>query len=87
MPTSKEDVQALSARADAATARLAEVRQSIARSIIGLDDVVEQSLAVILSGGHALLVGAPGLAKTRLVHALARCSQGLTTSGCSSRPT
>ena len=60
MPTSKEDVQALSTRADAATTRLAEVRQSIARSIIGLDDVVEQSLAVILSGGHGLLVGPPG---------------------------
>jgi hypothetical protein len=44
---------------------------SIAKSIIGLDDVVEQSLAVILSGGHGLLVGAPGLAKTRLVHTLA----------------
>jgi MoxR-like ATPase len=71
MPTSKEDVQALSARADAATGRLSEVRQSIARSIIGLDDVVEQSLAVILSGGHGLLVGPPGVAKTRLVHALA----------------
>ncbi len=53
MPTSKEDVQALSARADAATGRLAEVRQSIAKSIIGLDDVVEQSLAVILSGAMA----------------------------------
>jgi MoxR-like ATPase len=61
----------IAARADAAAARLAEARASIARSIIGLDEVVERTLAVILSGGHGLLVGAPGLAKTRLVHAVA----------------
>jgi len=61
----------IEAQADAATQRLAEVRTSIAKAIIGLDNVVEQALAVILSGGHALLVGAPGLAKTRLVHTLA----------------
>ncbi len=61
----------LAAKADKATERLAETRASIAKSIVGLDQVVEQSLAVLLSGGHGLLVGAPGLAKTRLVHTLA----------------
>jgi len=70
MPPLKED-QPLAERADAAAARLVEVRASIAKSIIGLETVVEQSLAVILSGGHGLLVGAPGVAKTRLVHTLA----------------
>ena len=59
------------AAADAACARLAEAKASIARSVIGLETVVEQALAVILSGGHGLLVGAPGLAKTRLVQTLA----------------
>ncbi len=61
----------LASKADKATQRLAETRISIAKSIVGLDTVVEQSLAVLLSGGHGLLVGAPGLAKTRLVHTLA----------------
>jgi MoxR-like ATPase len=61
----------LASKADKATQRLAEARLSIAKSIVGLDGVVEQALAVILSGGHGLLVGAPGLAKTRLVHTLA----------------
>ncbi|MCP2678142.1 MoxR family ATPase [Maricaulaceae bacterium NA33B04] len=61
----------LASKADKATQRLSEVKASIAKSIVGLDGVVEQSLAVILSGGHGLLVGAPGLAKTRLVHTLA----------------
>ncbi|XBQ15082.1 MAG: MoxR family ATPase [Oceanicaulis sp.] len=58
-------------RLDAAAERLAEVRASVAKTVIGLETVVEQALAVILSGGHGLLVGAPGLAKTRLVHTLA----------------
>ncbi|MEN0653688.1 AAA family ATPase [Hyphobacterium vulgare] len=57
--------------ADKATERLAEVKASIGQVIYGLDEVVELSLAAILSGGHALLVGAPGLAKTRLVETIA----------------
>ncbi|WP_417481409.1 AAA family ATPase [Maricaulis sp.] len=61
----------LIAQADAATARLQQVRESIGRVIFGLEDEVELCLAAILSGGHALLVGAPGLAKTRLVQAIA----------------
>ena len=61
----------LIAQADAATARLRQVRESISRVIFGLEDEVELCLAAILSGGHALLVGAPGLAKTRLVQAIA----------------
>ena len=61
----------LIAQADAATARLQQVRDSIGRVIFGLEDEVELCLAAILSGGHALLVGAPGLAKTRLVQAIA----------------
>ena len=36
------------------------------------DEVVEEALAAILSGGHALFVGAPGLAKTRLVDTLGK---------------
>jgi MoxR-like ATPase len=61
----------LIAQADAATARLQQVRESIGRVIFGLENEVELCLAAILSGGHALLVGAPGLAKTRLVQAIA----------------
>ena len=60
----------LVAQIDAAGARLAETRREIAKRIIGQDDVVTQSLTTILSGGHALLVGVPGLAKTRLVDTL-----------------
>ena len=61
----------LIAQADAATARLQQVRDSIGQVIFGLENEIELCLAAILSGGHALLVGAPGLAKTRLVQAIA----------------
>jgi MoxR-like ATPase len=55
---------------EATGARLVRAREMIARRIIGQTEVVEQTLIAILSGGHGLLVGAPGLAKTRLVETL-----------------
>jgi len=61
----------LIAEADAATKRLDDVKKSIAQIIYGLEDEVELCLSAILSGGHALLVGAPGLAKTKLVETIA----------------
>ncbi|CUH40606.1 ATPase RavA [Jannaschia seosinensis] len=51
--------------------RLVEARRAVATRIIGQDEVVELSLAAMLSGGHALLMGLPGLGKTRLVETLA----------------
>ena len=46
--------------------KIARVRETIGRVIIGQAQVVDQTLITLLSGGHALLVGVPGLAKTRL---------------------
>jgi MoxR-like ATPase len=42
-------------------------KAAIGKVIFGQDKVVEQALVTILSGGHALLLGVPGLAKTKLV--------------------
>ena len=53
-----------------AVARLAAVREAVGRVIFGQRDVVDQVLITMLAGGHGLLVGVPGLAKTRLVDAL-----------------
>ena len=50
--------------------RLQNVRESIGRVIFGQQLVVDQTLITLLSGGHALLIGVPGLAKTRLVETL-----------------
>ena len=55
---------------EALGARLAGARAHIGRVIFGQDAVVDQTLITLLSGGHALLIGVPGLAKTRLVETL-----------------
>jgi len=48
------------------------VRRRVAEVVVGQDDVVERMLIVLFTGGHLLLQGVPGLAKTLLVNALAR---------------
>ena len=52
--------------------RLEKVRAEIGKVIFGQTEVVELALTAILAGGHALLVGAPGLAKTKLATNLGR---------------
>ncbi len=46
------------------------VRERIGRIIFGQDAVIDQTLVTLLAGGHVLLIGVPGLAKTRLVETL-----------------
>ena len=60
----------LVAEAEALGARAAAARTEIGRVIFGQEDVIEQVLVTLLSGGHALLVGVPGLGKTLLVETL-----------------
>jgi len=60
----------LLAEVEALGARLALVRDRIGRVIFGQREVVDQALITLLAGGHALLIGVPGLAKTRLVETL-----------------
>ncbi len=62
---------ALIAEIEALGAKLAEAKASIGRRFIGQEQVVDLVLAALLCGGHALLVGLPGLGKTRLVDTLA----------------
>jgi MoxR-like ATPase len=58
-----------------AAERLDSVRREIAKVIVGQDDVVEGVLICLLSGGHVLLEGVPGLGKTTLLRTLARTLQ------------
>jgi MoxR-like ATPase len=55
---------------EATIERFARVRSEIGRAIFGQERVVEEALTTLLAGGHVLLVGVPGLAKTRLVETL-----------------
>ncbi len=59
-------------RIEAAGEKITRVKKSVANVIFGQDAVVEQTLVTILSGGHGLLIGVPGLAKTLLVDTLGK---------------
>ncbi|HWC92241.1 MAG TPA: AAA family ATPase, partial [Pseudolabrys sp.] len=63
-----EDMIVRAAESTAAHVRAAKA--AIGEVIFGQDVVVERALVTVLSGGHALLVGVPGLAKTKLVETM-----------------
>jgi MoxR-like ATPase len=50
----------------------AQIRAEMAKVIVGQDDVIEQIVLCILAGGHAILEGVPGLAKTLMVRTLSQ---------------
>lgn len=56
---------------EAVRAQRDRIRQEVAKVIVGQDHVVDELLIALLSGGHCLLVGVPGLAKTLLISTLA----------------
>ncbi|MEM8840018.1 MAG: AAA family ATPase, partial [Pseudomonadota bacterium] len=58
--------------ADRTAIRIGEARDAISTVIFGQETVVERALVTILAGGHGLLVGVPGLAKTLLVETMGR---------------
>ncbi len=64
---SEADVQKT---AEEALAKVAAARTAIGAVIFGQEKVVEQALTTLIAGGHGLLVGVPGLAKTKLVETL-----------------
>lgn len=69
-PTAPETAAA--ENAERALEQISRARAAIGAVIFGQDAVIEQALVTILAGGHGLLVGVPGLAKTRLVETLGK---------------
>jgi MoxR-like ATPase len=65
-----EDPAALLRAVESLGEALARVRQGVGQVIFGQGLVVEQALVTLLAGGHVLLVGVPGLGKTKLVETL-----------------
>lgn len=49
-----------------------EIKRELSRAIVGQQEVVEQLLIALFAGGHCLLIGVPGLAKTLMISSLAR---------------
>ena len=67
MKNESEDIQALERLGEARDAVVTELR----KTIVGMDDVIDEMMIAIFARGHCLLVGVPGLAKTLLVSSLA----------------
>jgi MoxR-like ATPase len=66
-PAQHDDVQQLARLVDA----VARLRRQVAQRVVGQEDVVDGILTAVLAGGHALLIGVPGLAKTLMVQTVA----------------
>jgi MoxR-like ATPase len=72
MSTLTQTDEAIVGRIEAAGERIQRVQKAAAAVIFGQEQVIERTLVTILSGGHALLIGVPGLAKTLLVETLGK---------------
>lgn len=62
--------EAVTRNAEAALERVGAARKAIGQVIFGQERVINQALVTLIAGGHGLLVGVPGLAKTKLVETL-----------------
>jgi MoxR-like ATPase len=72
MTTLTQTDDAIVGRIEAAGERIQRVQKAASAVIFGQEQVIERTLVTILSGGHALLIGVPGLAKTLLVETLGK---------------
>lgn len=70
--TASGDETELVEKLEQVAVRMERARDQVRRIIIGQDAIVEQALITLLAGGHALLVGVPGLGKTLLVETLGK---------------
>ncbi len=72
MSTLAQTDDAIVGRIEAAGEKVQRVQKAASAVIFGQEQVIERTLVTLLSGGHALLIGVPGLAKTLLVETLGK---------------
>jgi MoxR-like ATPase len=72
MSTLTQTDDAIVGRIEAAGEKVQRVHKAASAVIFGQEQVIERTLVTLLSGGHALLIGVPGLAKTLLVETLGK---------------
>ena len=70
VPAAAEPAQDLASKIDLLSEKMATVRDRMGRIIFGQSQVIDQTIITLLAGGHALVIGVPGLAKTRMVETL-----------------
>ena len=67
MSTVVETITDIVPRIEAAAAKLVRAKQAVGKIVFGQENVIERVLITLLSGGHGLLIGVPGTAKTLMV--------------------
>ena len=71
-PTNNEQNTNSMASAKSFSAVIANIKTELAKDVVGNEDVIENIIIAIVSGGNVLLEGVPGVGKTRLVRSLSR---------------
>src|SRR5437764_8903101 len=72
METNSDSTEAEKQTVEQIIAGRTRIQTELAKVIVGQSDVIEQILIALFAGGHCLITGAPGLAKTLLVKSIAR---------------
>lgn len=67
-----KELQSLAQEVSTLTGKLSDLKKEIGKVIIGQEETIEQLLITFLAGGHALLEGVPGLAKTLMIRTLSQ---------------
>lgn len=67
------DIEKLNLQAEKFSENLREVIGEVSKVIVGQDDLIRKTIITLMSNGHALLEGVPGLAKTLLISTLSEC--------------
>ena len=72
MPADTARTGDILARFETLSVKMRQARSALGEVVFGQEEVIDQMLTALVAGGHALLVGAPGLAKTLLVSSAAK---------------
>jgi len=68
-----KEIQKLNERAEKYSEKIRKVHSEISKIIVGQEDIVEKLLIALISDGHVLIEGVPGLAKTLMIKTLSEC--------------
>ena len=68
-----KEIQKLNERAEKYSEKIRDVHSEISKIIVGQEDIIEKLLIALISDGHVLIEGVPGLAKTLMVKTLSEC--------------
>lgn len=68
-----KEIQELNKKAEKYSQKIRQIHSEISKIIVGQEDVIEKLLVALISDGHVLIEGVPGLAKTLMIRTLSEC--------------